>query len=76
MIILIVGAVIVTTILTRNKKSTVPVNPNPTINTNITIGNENTELTESEFRERYSKLMYDLTELSQKYKPNYYRKYK
>lgn len=66
MIILIVGAVIVTTILTRNKKSTVPVNPNPTINTNITIGNENTELTESEFRERYSKLMYDLTELSQK----------
>ena len=75
MIILIVGAVIVTTILTRNKNPQFQ-NPNPTINTNITIGNENTELTESEFRERYSKLMYDLTELSQKYKPNYYRKYK
>ncbi|HNW05604.1 MAG TPA: thioredoxin domain-containing protein [archaeon] len=60
MIILIVGAVIVTTILTRNKKSTVP-ESDANITDNVATG-----LTESEFRERYSKLMYDLTELSQK----------
>lgn len=65
MIILIVGAIIATIVLAENKKAKIiPENTNP--NTNVTTGNDNTQLTESEFSERYSKLMNDITELGQK----------
>lgn len=67
MIILIVGAIIATIVLAENKKTTiVPENPNQNTNINVTIGNENAGLTESEFTERYTKLMTDVTELGQK----------